>query len=87
MNYDAILRELWDERRRLDRAIERLEAEQREAPRRKSTRGRKSMSKEERANVSKRMKDYWAKRRAEHPGIGEPKLPDMGTEQSISQMP
>lgn len=65
--YKAI-RTLYDEKKRLDRLIESLEALQargegpeiRKAPAR---RGRKRMSSEERQEVSDRMKKYWAARR------------------------
>lgn len=65
--YKAI-RELYEERARLDRVIASLEELQRagreqnhdEPPPR---RGRKAMDEEERRQVSKRMKQYWAERR------------------------
>jgi hypothetical protein len=65
--YKAI-RQLYEERARLDRVIASLEELQRaagedsegEGPRR---RGRKAMSEEERRQVSERMKQYWADRR------------------------
>ena len=66
MDVDKALRELYDERKRLDRAIARLEAKLQagsDQPGR-STRGRKSMGPEEREIVSARMTAYWAARRA-----------------------
>lgn len=65
--YKAI-RQLYEERARLDRVIASLEELQRaaggdtggETPKR---RGRKTMSEEERRQVSERMKQYWADRR------------------------
>jgi hypothetical protein len=65
--YKAI-RQLYEERARLDRVIASLEELQRaaggdteeEPPKR---RGRKAMSEEERRQVSERMKQYWADRR------------------------
>ena len=66
MDLDKTLRELYEEKKRLNRAIERLEtrlAAQAEQPKR-STRGRKSMGPEERKQVSARMAAYWAAKRA-----------------------
>ena len=64
--YKAI-RQLYEERARLDRVIASLEELQKtgqedhaEPPKR---RGRKDMSAEERGQVSERMKQYWADRR------------------------
>jgi hypothetical protein len=64
MDIDATLRELWREKKRLEREIARLEAL---LGRFKvvSRRGRKSMPPEERAQVAQRMKAYWEKRRGE----------------------
>ena len=67
MDVDKALRELYDERKRLDRAISRIEsrlAMLSDQPKR-STRGRKSMGAEERLKVSARMTAYWASRRAQ----------------------
>ena len=65
--YKAI-RQLYEERARLDRVIASLEDLQRTAgvdnegePAKR--RGRKAMSEEERRQVSERMKQYWADRR------------------------
>jgi hypothetical protein len=68
MDLDAIIRELLDERKRLDRLIQALEQDRTEFPDKpaKSRRGRKSMDGPARREVSERMKLYWAKRRAEN---------------------
>ena len=75
MDLTSIIRNLYAEKEKLDRAISSLEemqasdsteslssAERRRSP---STgrRGRKSMENAEREQVSKRMKAYWSKRR------------------------
>ena len=67
MDLSKALRELYEEKKRLDRVIAALEAGQfaLTGKRTKRTRrGRKSMSPEERLAVSKRMSAYWAARRA-----------------------
>jgi len=53
------------ERERLDAVIASLEARSGANGHTKSRRGRKSMSPEERAQVSRRMAAYWAARRAQ----------------------
>jgi len=64
VDYSAILRELYSQRDKLDRAIEQLEALNAGfPPAGKGRRGRKSMGAEERKEVSARMKRYWASRR------------------------
>jgi hypothetical protein len=65
--YKAI-RELYEEKRRLDQVIASLEALQEvdgtsETPAAPKRRGRKSMSPEEKKEVSERMKGYWATRK------------------------
>jgi hypothetical protein len=72
VNVDKLIRVLYAERAILDRAIASLEAVRAEnelgatqAFRLPGRRGRKSMSKEERHEVSERMKRYWAQRREE----------------------
>jgi hypothetical protein len=69
MDLYRIIGELVEERDRLQRIIESLEAMHEgggKAPRpRASGRGRKSMDANARKDVSQRMKLYWAKRRAE----------------------
>lgn len=61
MDFWAALRDLYLEKKRLDRVIETLEALVRgEDVPVKSRRGRKHMPEEERRVVSERMKRYWA---------------------------
>lgn len=65
MDLDKALRDLYLEKKRLDRAIVRLEAKLAllsGLP--GSRRGRKTMNPEERLEVSRRMSAYWAARRA-----------------------
>jgi DNA-binding NarL/FixJ family response regulator len=69
MDTNKIVRELHEEKRRLSLVIARLEAVEealcgppQENPA-KTNRGRKSMSPEERHEVSERMRRYWASRR------------------------
>ena len=65
MDTDAALRELIREWRRIKRAIARLEAKQLKTEfQLKGRRGRKVMGPEERAEVSRRMTEYWRARRA-----------------------
>jgi len=70
MDIVKALRELYNEKKRLDAAIAALEARGRAAKtgspakRAKGRRGRKSMSAAERLEVSKRMTLYWEARRA-----------------------
>ncbi|MGD0049444.1 MAG: hypothetical protein ABSE42_20835 [Bryobacteraceae bacterium] len=69
MDLSKALQELYAEKEKLERAIASLEALQRaggELPRLPNSgkrRGRKSMNLQERAEVSERMKKYWANRR------------------------
>lgn len=64
MDFRKAIAELHEERKRLDRAVARLEAMVREsAGPQRSTRGRKNMPPEERLRVSRRMAEYWASRR------------------------
>lgn len=76
MDLQRVLRELYEEKKRLEEVIASLEALQSGAAARgleseaigdsARRRGRKSMGPEERAKVSQRMKRYWAgKRRRE----------------------
>jgi hypothetical protein len=69
MDLDWIIRELLEERKRLDRLIRALEEPDmgRAAGMsvEKSRRGRKSMDGAARREVSERMKQYWAKKREE----------------------
>jgi hypothetical protein len=67
MDVDKALRELHDEKKRLDCAIATLEARIAEATGKSGhgQRGRKSMSPQARLEVSQRMSRYWAARRAQ----------------------
>jgi hypothetical protein len=73
--YKAI-RELYEEKRRLDQVIASLEALQEvdgksETPAAPKRRGRKSMSPEEKKEVSERMKGYWANRKGSGNNAGD----------------
>ncbi|HUA18875.1 MAG TPA: hypothetical protein VMB25_09030 [Bryobacteraceae bacterium] len=63
MDIVRTLRELYEEKKRLDAAIARLETRVGSRPP-KSRRGRKSMGAAERQEVSRRMRRYWESRRA-----------------------
>ena len=63
MDVNKALRELYEEKKRLDAAIAALE--QRLGGSRLKRRGRRSMSPEERLEVSRRMSRYWEARRAQ----------------------
>ncbi len=68
MNINKAIRELYEEKRRLDRVIASLEEMQRNAavagaPLPEKRRGRKSMDLQARREVSERMKRYWEARR------------------------
>ncbi|MBV6434051.1 MAG: hypothetical protein IANPNBLG_04293 [Bryobacteraceae bacterium] len=73
MDLFKAIRELYEEKQRIDEVIAHLEflSANRTVPGRladagpppASRRGRKSMGAEERLEVSRRMKDYWARRR------------------------
>lgn len=68
MNINNAIRELYEEKRRLDRVIASLEEMQRNAavpgaPLPEKRRGRKSMDLLARREVSERMKRYWEARR------------------------
>ena len=64
MDIGKTLKELYEEKKRLDSVITRLEARLARRPA-KGRRGRKSMSPAERREVSQRMRRYWEARRAE----------------------
>lgn len=64
MDVNKALRELHEEKRRLDLTIAALEARLGNGTRTHRRRGRKSMSAEERQEVSRRMSKYWEARRA-----------------------
>jgi hypothetical protein len=72
MDIVKALRELYNEKKRLDTAIALLEARKKAgltpttSKNDKGRRGRKSMSPAERQEVSKRMTLYWEARRAKH---------------------
>ena len=69
MDLERIIAELYDEKRRLNRVIEALEAMQESGTgpvieiEEKKRRGRKFMDADARREVSERMKRYWAERR------------------------
>ena len=68
MNINKAIRELYEEKQRLDRVIASLEEMQRDAAAEKAAlpkkkRGRKSMDNQGRMEVSERMKRYWSARR------------------------
>ena len=73
MDYWALIRDLYLKKQCLDEAIVTLEAlsKGQEVEEPVSQRGRKSMPKEERQEVSERMKRYWAARRKQQskPGL------------------
>lgn len=64
MDYFGALTELYEERKRIDKVIQNLEALVKGgSPAPIARRGRKNMSESERQQVSDRMKSYWASRR------------------------
>ncbi len=66
MDVHEIIRQLYEERERVDHAIRSLEellAKEASGDTARKRRGRKSMSQEERRQVSKRMRKYWEDRR------------------------
>jgi hypothetical protein len=66
MDVIKTLRELYEEKRRLDAVIASLEANlEAQAAKPARRRGRKSMSPQERSKVSRRMRRYWENRRAQ----------------------
>jgi hypothetical protein len=71
MDVDKALRDLYEEKHRLDIAIAALEGHLRTAAERPALarRGRKSMTPEERQQVSARMSKYWEARRAASPAV------------------
>jgi hypothetical protein len=65
MDVYTTLRELRTEKRQIERTIDRLETRlQAMLPRNPNNRGRRSMPRDERTEVSRRMTAYWARRRA-----------------------
>ena len=90
MDLNRALHELYQEKKRVDRAIHALEAGRKAlsgAPG-KSRRGRKMMPPEERLEVSKRMSTYWATRRARKAGAQEGEQPrSLGVPAPVAQRP
>jgi len=88
MDLYSAIRELHDEKRKLDYAIAALEARQTKVwtPTVHKRRGRKGMSREERIEVSKRMRAYWAARRngGVPPQSEIANRPDAGASQPVS---
>lgn len=82
--YKAI-HELMQEKKRLDAVIASLETRSNVGAREKSRRGRKSMSPEERAIVSKRMAAYWAARRGQ--GLTPPQPAGTASEPPVGMPP
>ncbi len=72
MELRIIIQKLYKEREKLDGVIASLEQVQSTAAARvervKKRRGRTFMDQKERQEVSQRMKDYWARRRAQRSG-------------------
>jgi hypothetical protein len=75
MDLYRIIRELVQERDRLQRIIESLEevkpSEELQRPLEGKRRGRKSMDRAAREEVSQRMKNYWEQRRAERNALSK----------------
>ncbi len=69
MDVQKALRELYAEKKRLDSIINTLESKLKarvhQMPQKTSRRGRRSMSSAERQEVSRRMTNYWAAKRAD----------------------
>jgi hypothetical protein len=86
MDLDGIIRDLLNERNRVDRIIRTLEQQESEGtsePRPKSRRGRKSMDSAARQEVSERMRLYWAKQRERRAANGpQAGLPAAGQQDS-----
>ena len=66
MDLNKALHELYEERKRVERAIHALESGRMASSRAMTAhrRGRRTMSPEERLEVSRRMTEYWRNRRA-----------------------
>jgi len=81
MDVHKTLRELYEEKRRLDLVIASLEARLKVMQRKGALirRGRKGMSDEERRQVSLRMMKYWEDRKARSSKASEPESPSTGT--------
>jgi hypothetical protein len=79
MNINKAIRELHEEKKRLDHVIASLEEMQRNAAAQgvaviEKKRGRKSMDREARQEVSERMKRYWDARRKQEPALAPSKV-------------
>ena len=76
MDLNKALHELYEERKRVERAIHALESGRMASSRAITAhrRGRRTMSPEERLEVSRRMTEYWRNRRARMAGprVAEP---------------
>lgn len=79
MDLNQVIQELLKERNRLDALIKTLEKGLDPSPAKgqRSTRGRKSMSSDERAQVAERMRRYWAGRK----GTPAPSAPSEAADQ------
>jgi hypothetical protein len=78
MNINKAIRDLYEEKKRLDRVIASLEEMQRNAAAQPATapekkRGRKSMNAQARQEVSERMKRYWEARRRNQDKLEQPR--------------
>ena len=86
MDVNKALRELHEEKRRLDVTIAALEARLGSRSRTQGRRGRKSMNAAERLEVSRRMSKYWEARRASAASLQED-APNSGSQrQSESEL-
>ncbi len=71
MDLNKIIRELRDERDKLEQivnSLEQLQITAKQKPETMAKRGRRSMDSEARSEVSERMKRYWAERRTKSAG-------------------
>jgi hypothetical protein len=87
MDIDRVIRDLNEERKRLERIIESLEAMAKSGTgylRPPSRRGRKFMDSAGRQEVSERMKRYWARRREERSKAAAPDPDDGGVNLPIN---
>jgi hypothetical protein len=77
MDLNRTIKQLLAERRRIDELIERLERLQKlravQAVESGTRRGRKSMTEAERQEVSRRMRNYWEKRKAQQAAAADSK--------------
>jgi hypothetical protein len=73
MDLSKAIRELYEEKRRIDEVIASMEEYLRanEAPTVRRKRGRKSMGDAERQEVSERMRRYWQEQREKRTGPGQ----------------